>query len=406
MISYFNYEIKHKLNEANRIKKLNKKIKKNYDMVTNVNNIKTNQSEEQLLKPNVNQNILDQINKVVKKKHFDMTINDNDFLNNDVNNNINNNIVNFKINNGILEYQTSETIAHYLRPFTFNIVYQYQYKNKNITGIGDFIRGIYFILQFSEKYNVHFTIQMNNHLIKKYLHYFFNKPDIPKDIATEIFFFDLENVKYINSNNIIDYDYIDVDDNFSKCLLNLPYYNKDKYLYTINHPDPKLISKKHIDFVKSILKPTEYINYLVEKMLFKLKLVKHHFITIHIRTNDDCFSNKQSLDLEKNRMFLLSFIKNTYVQYKLDIFILSSDNNIKLTIMKHFPYIKFIIHNITHTCLNNNNEEGLINTLKDFYTMSYSKYIFSFSVYDHGSGFSKWCAMTYNIPYVCYSLEK
>ena len=396
MISYFNYEIKHKLNEENRIKKLNKKMKKNNDMVTNVNNIKTNYD----MVTNVNNiktnyGIVTNVNNI--KTNYGIVTN--------VNNNINNNIVNFKINNGILEHQTSKTNAPYLRPFTFNIVYQYQYKNKNLTGLGDFIRGIYFILQFSEKYSVLFTIQINNHLIKKYLYYFFNKPDIPEDIATEICFYNLENYKYINSNNIIDYDYIDVDDNFSEFLLNLPYYNKDKYLYTINHPDPKLISKKHIDFVKSILKPTEYINYLVEKMLFKLELVKHHFITIHVRTNDDCFSNKQSLNLKKNMMFLLSFIKNIYAHYKLDIFILSSDNNIKLTIMKHFPYIKFIIHNITHTCLNNN-EEGLINTLKEFYMMSYSKYIFSFSVYEHGSGFSKWCAMTYNIPYVCYSLEK
>jgi hypothetical protein len=38
--------------------------------------------------------------------------------------------------------------------------------------------------------------------------------------------------------------------------------------------------------------------------------------------------------------------------------------------------------------------------------MTYSKYIYSFSVYDHGSGFSKWCATTYNIPYICYSLQK
>jgi hypothetical protein len=355
---------------------------------------------------------LDEINNLVKKKHFNMTINDNDMLNDVQNNNINNNIVNFKIKKNISENKTSKIIAPYLRPFIFTIVYQYQYKNKYITGLGDFIRGIYFALQFSEKYNIRIVIRINNHLIKKHLHYFSNQPNIDDEIALNIPFFDLDNYKYINNNNnnnnnnkIIDYDYIDVDDDFANFLLNLPNYNKHKYLYTINHPDQKFISNKHTEFVKKVLQPNPYIISFVEKTMANLKLVKHHFITIHIRTSDDCFSNKKSLDLEKNMTFLIHFIRNTYAQHKLDIFILSSDNNIKLIINKHFPHVKFIIHNITHTCLNNN-EEGVVNTLKDFYIMSYSKYIYSFSVYDHGSGFSKWCATTYNIPYICYSLEK
>jgi hypothetical protein len=366
------------------------------------NNITINDMHE--IKPPCQNMLLDEINKFIKKKHFNMIINDNDPLNNDLNNNINNNIVNFKINKLSSENTISKTIAPYLNPFTFNIVYQYQYKNKKVTGLGDFIRGIYFALQFSEKYNIRISIRINNHLIKKHLINFSNKPDMDEAVAFSIPFFDLENYKYVINNNTIDYEYINIDDDFSKFLLDLPDYNKNKYLYTINHPAQHLINNKHVEFVKKVLQPQPYIVKFVDKTLLKLKLEKKHFITIHIRTSDDCFDNNNSLDLGKNMNILLHFIRNAYIQHKLNILILSSDKNIKLIIAKHFPNIKIIINNITHTCLNNN-EEGLLNTLKDFYMMSYSKYIYSFSVYNHGSGFSKWCATTYNIPYVCYSLE-
>ena len=46
-------------------------------------------------------------------------------------------------------------------------------------------------------------------------------------------------------------------------------------------------------------------------------------------------------------------------------------------------------------------EEKVKNTMIDFYLLSHSKSIFSYSVNKHGSGFSYWCAKTFNIPYVC-----
>jgi hypothetical protein len=45
--------------------------------------------------------------------------------------------------------------------------------------------------------------------------------------------------------------------------------------------------------------------------------------------------------------------------------------------------------------------ESVKNTLLDFYLMSRAKRIVSLTCYEHGSGFSQWCATTYNIPYTC-----
>lgn len=481
MLSILNSNIKHNINELNRIKKLNKKINKNvkkqefFDINKNKINkdkpndenfecrdyLNVNVTEIKEIKPiekkhfniiinNKNEidNIIDdnsinfKINKVnlensiltkmnekldlqkeelimmtqikesqsvelkhVEKKHFDMTIHNNNITNNNV---VEFNIVtnNLSKNNQFNNKSLIDNIR-YLSSFTINIVHQYKYKNKDITGFGDFIRGIYFVLQFSEKYNLNFEFNINNHIIKKYLDYFTNKPNISEDISLNISFLELSNSNYLNKNRIIDYDYINIDYEFSNFLINLPNYNNNKYLYTINHPDQKLISNIHKDFVKNIIKPTDYIYNLTERALANLNLVKHKFITIHIRTNDDCFSNKKTLDIiNKNLMFLLDFIKKIYLHHRLDIFILSSDNNVKTNIIRHFTQVKILVHNISHTCLNNNDDESIINTLKDFYIMSYSRYIYSFSIYEHGSGFSKWCATTYNIPYICYSLKK
>ena len=48
----------------------------------------------------------------------------------------------------------------------------------------------------------------------------------------------------------------------------------------------------------------------------------------------------------------------------------------------------------------------LENTMLDFYLISKSKNVMSYSVYEHGSGFSKWCAFTYDIPYYCKYVGK
>jgi hypothetical protein len=71
-------------------------------------------------------------------------------------------------------------------------------------------------------------------------------------------------------------------------------------------------------------------------------------------------------------------------------------------IVERFPEIKLLFNEITHfgegVVLE---EEKVKNTMIDFYLLSFASEIFSYSAYKHGSGFSYWCAKTYDIPYVC-----
>ena len=95
----------------------------------------------------------------------------------------------------------------------------------------------------------------------------------------------------------------------------------------------------------------------------------------------------------------------TIKQSKLPIssyLVLTDNMEIKHTIVRTFPWIKILFNSIAHLgqgvvqC-----DEPIKNTLLEFYLMSRAASIISFSSYEHGSGFSQWCAKTYNIPYVC-----
>ena len=80
--------------------------------------------------------------------------------------------------------------------------------------------------------------------------------------------------------------------------------------------------------------------------------------------------------------------------------LLGDSNAVKNRIIKEIPNLIRINNNISHM------GEGVDVTLEtvknnmiEFNIMSKASSIFSISVYEHGSGFSKWCAEIYNIPY-------
>ena len=81
--------------------------------------------------------------------------------------------------------------------------------------------------------------------------------------------------------------------------------------------------------------------------------------------------------------------------------LLSDNNYIKKLMKEKIPSL--IIQNRPITHLGEQTELSdveVMNTMLDFYTMANSNKIFSFSKFGWGSGFSEWCSVVYNIPYV------
>lgn len=293
---------------------------------------------------------------------------------------------------------------------TLILTYQYSYNDDiKVTGLGDFIRGCYFLCQFSERHNYKFDFFINEHPIKNYLEYFVSKQDLNKAISSNIKFFKVINYNYTQNYGKISYDYINIDKSLLSHINKLNQLNEDKdkiFLYLINHPDESKIKEFHKQQIRHILKPVKYLNDIIEETLKKLLLSKKNYIVIHVRMDDDCFLNNYSSVTKKRFAFLINSINQIKQAFlNREFLLLASNNLIKQLIIKHIPSIKTLLFDIGHTCVQGIDDNKVINTLKEFYIMSYSSIIYSFSVYTHGSGFSKWCATTYNIPYSCYLIE-
>lgn len=289
---------------------------------------------------------------------------------------------------------------------TVYLTYQYNYfNNSRVTGLGDFIRACFYLLQLSDKYLVNVDFIINNHPLKKYINYFSEKPTLSPEISNSIAFFKEENHVYnTDLYNRIFYAYKDIDPSVLFFIRQTRSFLGNKYIYLTNHPNETHISYLHKERIKEILMPSAEITQLVDKTLHSMNLVKHKFRIVHVRLDDDSFNNINTPTTSIIN-YIVSYIKIILVENKDDVFLISNNNVIKTALLSKLPSVKTIFHDVAHVSQDCNDDIMLINTLKEFYIMSNSNYIHGFSIYDHGTGFSKWCATTYDIPYVCQSLK-
>jgi hypothetical protein len=414
--NFLKVQVNHNINETNRLNKLSKRVnnyenKKKY-LLKNYDNIQLQKKINDIERLNDFKNIdnillVNSNNNMYKKTKLDFL--ENIKTNNEDIINIKNN-VDIDIDEEKFEYEFLANIKRYGESNKINnsinqinIVYQYKYLNdEKVTGFGDFIRCCFYIIQFTEKYNIRVNFHINEHPIKNYLSYFENQLSVQSSISKKIPFLKINNYIYKNYNNIITYQYKDIDKIIINYINSLPIYDGNVYIYLINHPDESLIKNHHKEKLVEILKPNDYLNNKIMFSMDKLKLNKSKFKVIHIRYEDDdnCRNTNNRI------IYILNIIKSIILKTDDDIFLLSNKNFIKNRLIQEIPRIKTIFNNITHTAYEDTNtDENLSNTLQDFYIMSNSNYIYSFSAYNHGSGFSKWCAVTYNIPYICFLLE-
>jgi hypothetical protein len=279
--------------------------------------------------------------------------------------------------------------------------YNLSYKNNGLTyGFGDFIRGCYFLMQFCEEQQLTYGIVIN-HPIKLYLDIFKNTPNLPDHIYNTITQFEKNNFNsYIGDTNIIQSkpDFT-INNDLLFFLKDQTVFNRKMFINTNAFPN-NIISEKHKAVMQNILKPIISLENYVENTLEKLTLSKQNYEIIHIRFGDKYLLKNETLLHIKYLQQILNYLKALDIHTK---YLLISDNEyIKKIIVQNYPFLKTLNNQITHTGENIViDEEKLRNTMLEFYLMSHSSNIVAYSVYKHGSGFSKWCAETYSIPYVC-----
>ena len=289
-------------------------------------------------------------------------------------------------------------------------VYQEKYNyNTKATGFGDFIRGCYYLLDFCEKYGFNFNVLIN-HPMTKFFKKQFNYSSLEKYMFSNITFFTKNNW---DGYNIDTEDYIHsipgklINGHFVSYLRDdIDVYSNSVFIYSIAYPS-HIISEKHKTYIRNLLEPNDEIQQYINSTLNQFEFTKHNYSVIHIRTGDT-YLNQDKSEIYNNYISKLVYeISKTILKNEAFCrnYILISDNlNVKYLITKKYPFLKSVFKEITHLGEGVVQEDEKIkNTLLDFYLLSLSNSIFSFSCYEHGSGFSQWCAETYNIPYYCKS---
>ena len=281
-------------------------------------------------------------------------------------------------------------------------IYQEKYAfNSHPTGLGDFIRSCFFIIQFCVTHKLKYDIIINHPIS-----YFFkncNKCVYNSAFTDKITIFSENNWEetiFNDAHYIQKYVLINKKrDEFISYLCNLPIFNKMVFSYNILFPYDG-ISMQEIQLVRHIFEPSNEINDMVDNKLSIMGLIKKKYITYHIRCGDMYLINGNKLfsllyyTIVKNE--LATIIDNNA---DFDVLLISDNNEIKILLHKELQF-KYLIHTVTHigegvTLV----KENLQNTMIDFYLMANSHAIYSLSTYIHGSGFSYWCAKMYDIPY-------
>jgi hypothetical protein len=247
-------------------------------------------------------------------------------------------------------------------------------------GVGDFIRGCFYLFQLCDKYNISYDIVISN-VIQYFLK---NKNDIYKNIKL----IDLNKPKVRISrdlfNSIKNDKIIKIDSN--NTLLN------------------KNFSPIHKEVIKHALEPNNEINTTVDNILQSINYKKKEYVIIHIRTGDTI---KNYID--KNNI-KLKMLNNIYKQINLyeeyfktnKVFVISDNTSIKIELKKKYNF-ECHLDQISHFSDTKGSIESHKNTFTDLVLMSNAKQIISLTVYDNfsntGSGFSYWTSIVYDIPY-------
>jgi len=274
-------------------------------------------------------------------------------------------------------------------------VYQLQYINSPSPGIGDFIRGCFFTMQLSNLLNIEFELDVSNHPISKYIENSGKKSVINYDNVEFILGQNRPAHLWQNPNMHLDIDFANqIIDKINN------HHTSDTFSFFTNaFPIFYNFLDTGREKIKNMIRPNSFMQQYIDNTLNEMNLVRNTYATIHIRSGDQYLTNLEPMNIEfinkvKNHINRLIVPGKKYL--------IISDSNILKIALKSYPNFYIINKKIEHLggeCLKSTESNGVMNTLLDFYLMSYSNAIFALSVYEHVTGFSRYCSVTNKIPF-------
>ena len=276
-------------------------------------------------------------------------------------------------------------------------IYQLEYINGKSPGLGDFLRGSFCFMQLAHLWNLEFEIDISNHPISKYI----EKSNYSQGI-------DYSNVEFYFEHNRDSQG----SNNYEEKKTNINIDFLDTTVQWLNSKDCEVFGffsnafpcfNRHTQegrqLINSKLQPNEFMRKYIDNALEELGLTKKRYGVIHIRTGDKYLVNGEDMDSQFINKIKQEINKLIIPERR---YLIISDSNILKSHLKSIPNLYILIRDIQHLggeCMKNHESDGIMNTMLEYYLMGYSNAIFSLSVYDHVSGFSKYCSILNNIPF-------
>jgi len=280
-------------------------------------------------------------------------------------------------------------------------VYQLQYNNLPSPGIGDFMRGCFYVMQLTKLLNLEFELDISNHPISKYIENSGKNPSI-----------NYNNLEFVIGHNrpphLWQNPNIHLNNNFANEIIDkMNNHNvSDTYaLFTNAFPIFYNFLDTGRNKIKNMLKPNNFMQNYIDHTLNELKLHRNTYATIHIRSGDQNLTNSESPNISFINKIKTCINKLIVPDKK---YLIISDSNTLKVALKSYPNFYILNLKIEHLggeFLKTNEPKGVMNTLLDFYLMSYSNAIFTLSIYGHISGFSQYCSVINKIPFNFIVLE-
>jgi hypothetical protein len=278
--------------------------------------------------------------------------------------------------------------------------YHLSFKNSNTPGFGDYLRGCFCLYQVAKILDLEFDMDMKNHPMSKFLF------DYTENTTTTTSV-NYNEVCRFNNDNYVGIDlkhYKNKSPEFLNELINhLNSINEeDYYLFSNAFPIFSRFRNEARQFIKSKIVPNEMMQQNIRLRMKNLGLKRKRYSVIHLRVGDGYLLSNDTIN-QNNLLFfeqISQFLTNN-MNADSKYLLLADNNYIKKLMKDRFPSI--VVQNRPITHLGEQSELSdveVMNTLLDFYTMANSNKIFSFSKFNWGSGFSEWCGVVYNIPYV------
>lgn len=251
-------------------------------------------------------------------------------------------------------------------------------------GFGDILKGTVSLYKISKQFNYNFYLDLTEHPIGKYI-----TQTIPNNLIKlnnhihEYFF----NSNIFNHNNLIN----NVNEIMKNNDIGLFETNCESYIV-------KELSENDKKALQNIIKPNNYLENKLNEIKSNFNL--NNYSILHIRTGDDNINKSLQSTIISSVEKILSKIKLPE-----NILLLSDSHELKEYLSKKYKY-KIINSEIIHLgYLNSNNKDiGIESTLIDFYLICGSNKIYTLSVYDWNSGFSKMASIIYNVPIENYKI--